>query len=138
MRNWVFGCLAAVSLATSAGAQEALRPVPGIEDVIRQQMQAFSQEDVATAFGFASPGIQGMFGSAGNFGRMVREGYPMVWDNDSLRFGELREIEGGLWQQVIVTDESGALHSLDYRMEQIDGEWRIAGVQILRAPALSA
>jgi hypothetical protein len=39
---------------------------------------------------------------------------------------------------VILTDTAGNLHYLDYRMEMIDGQWRIAGVQILQAPELAA
>jgi hypothetical protein len=62
----------------------------------------------------------------------------MVWRPESVTFGDLRAIAGGLYQTVILTDTAGNLHYLDYRMEMIDGQWRIAGVQILQAPELAA
>ena len=77
----LFGAAMAVLgfLASPAVSQDMLEPNPGIEDTIRGQMDAFLERDVAQAFTFASPNIQGMFGSAENFGRMVENGYPMVW-----------------------------------------------------------
>ena len=109
-----------------------------IHGVISGQIDAFRLDDLATAFTFASPGIQSMFRTPENFGAMVRNGYPMVWRPDRLRFGPQRSQGGVIWQQVIVTDAQGRAHVLDYRMEQVDGQWRIAGVQILAAPEVSA
>ena len=34
--------------------------------------------------------------------------------------------------------DNGALHALQYQMEQIDGDWRIAGVRFAPAPQVSA
>ena len=130
-----------LAFALSAGmamAQETLPREPGIEGTISNQIEAFRADDFDTAFTFASPMIQGMFGSPDNFGQMVRNGYPMVWRPDRLRFGPQRSQGGVIWQQVIVTDAQGRAHVLDYRMEQVDGQWRIAGVQILAAPEVSA
>ncbi|WP_417723478.1 DUF4864 domain-containing protein [Salipiger sp.] len=138
MRKGLMGMVAGVMLATSVMAQEAVAPVPGIEAVISGQMRAFEGDDFETAFDYASPGIQGMFRSADNFGAMVQRGYPMVWRHDDVQFGDLRDVEGVLWQRVFVTDPGGTVHALDYRMEQIDGDWRIAGVQIARLPGVSA
>lgn len=138
MRSWTIGLIAALAMAGSAMAQDVLAPVPGIEEVISRQMMAFEGDDFDEAFGFASPGIQRLFQNPDNFGEMVREGYPMVWRHGDVTFGDLRQSKGALWQRVIVTDSAGAVHALDYRMEQVDGEWRIAGVQIARMPEVSA
>ncbi|MGB1208390.1 MAG: DUF4864 domain-containing protein, partial [Paracoccaceae bacterium] len=62
---------------------------------------------------------------------------PMVWRPLSYQFSDLRDIQGALWQKLIVQDQSGALFALDYRMVQIDGQWRISAVQILPAPEVS-
>lgn len=122
----------------AARAQEVVPPVAGIESTINQQIEAFRADDFAQAFTFASPSIRNLFRTPENFGAMVRNGYPMVWRPRSVTFGDLREVAGGLWQRVIVTDAAGGVHALDYLMVQVDGAWRIAGVQLLPAPDLSA
>lgn len=113
-------------------------PSQAIEKTISDQIAAFQADDFARAFDFASPSIQGIFQTPDRFGAMVRNGYPMVWRPSDVRFGELREIGGALWQKVIVQDAQGATHVLDYRMQQIDGVWRISGVQILPSPDVAA
>lgn len=133
MRVFILGFFTAI-FVTAAAAQEVQRPEPDIEAVISGQMDAFLRSDVETAFGYASPSIRGMFGSAENFGAMVQRGYPMVWRPSDVQFGDLREIAGALWQQVIVTDSAGRIHALDYQMRKVEGEWRISAVQLLPAP----
>ena len=105
-----------------------------IEDVIGDQLDAFNARDVDRAWTYASPTIQGLFGSPGNFGMMVQRGYPMVWDNAEVRYLEQREIDGRLWQKVLIRDAQGGLHLLDYQMQQTDLGWRINAVQLLPAP----
>jgi opacity protein-like surface antigen len=138
MKRLLIGLVTAASLTGAVIAQEAVPPVPAIEDTIQSQIDAFLADDFATAFTFASPTIRNIFRTPENFGAMVRNGYPMVWRPKAVQYGPLREIEGALWQEVIVTDATGRVHALGYRMEQIDGNWRISGVQLLKAPDLSA
>ena len=138
MRIYITTLVVAATMAGTLWAQDVRTPDPQIEATIQSQMDAFLQDDFNTAFTFASPNLRKMFGTSENFGAMVRQGYPMVWRPADVRFGDLREISGGLWQMVIVKDADGALHYLDYRMQQIDGTWRIAGVQILQAPEVAA
>ncbi len=111
---------------------------PAIESVIQKQLDAFVADDVETAFSFASPGIQGLFGSPQNFGNMVKSGYPMVWRPGSVSFGALRTVSGALWQTVIVTDQAGAIHALDYQMDADGSGWEIDGVMFQRAPQVGA
>lgn len=127
-------CLAILTLPVAGRAQEARVPEPGIEATIRAQIGAFLADDFGTAFTFASPMIQGMFGTSERFGQMVRNGYPMVWRPGEVRFLELRETGGALWQKVLIRDQAGRLHVLDYQMIPGEGGWRINGVQILQAP----
>lgn len=138
MRKLIAGLTLALSMTGTLWAQEVLAPEPAIENTIQSQIDAFLLDDFETAFTFASPNLRTMFGTPENFGTMVQQGYPMVWRPESVTFGDLRAIAGGLYQTVILTDGAGNLHYLDYRMQQIDGEWRIAGVQILQAPELAA
>lgn len=115
--------------AASARAQDATAE---IRAVISDQIAAFRADDVATAFGFASPSIRQMFGTPENFGQMVRSGYPMVWRPADVRFSALVERDGRKVQSVMVTDGAGALHILDYEMIEGDSGWRINGVRLRR------
>ncbi|WP_377511804.1 DUF4864 domain-containing protein [Octadecabacter sp. R77987] len=133
MRRFLFGLVVALGLPFMAQAQGA-----EIEDVIGSQLEAFNDRNVEEAWQYASPMIQGMFGDAGNFGMMVQQGYPMVWDNRDVRFLELREIAGVMYQKVMLRDASGGLHILDYEMIQTPQGWQIDGVQILPAPDVGA
>jgi hypothetical protein len=74
-----------------------------------------------------------MFGTPDNFGAMVKNGYPMVHRPSDVRMGELREIEGRLWQKVYVTDAEGRGHVLDYQMIETPDGWKINGVHVLKA-----
>ncbi|KMK66366.1 hypothetical protein IMCC21224_111216 [Puniceibacterium sp. IMCC21224] len=136
MRGFMIGLIMAALFSGAALAQTSDNAE--IQGTIRSQIDAFLADDLDRAFGYASPTIQGLFGSAGNFGKMVQQGYPMVWRPDDVRFGSLRQIEGNMWQQVIVRDGQGMTHVLDYQMVMQDGEWRIGGVQILQQPEVSA
>ena len=130
MRQFLAACAMLLALAGMVRAQDR----GAIEDVIGGQLEAFNQRDVEMAWTYASPMIQGMFGNSANFGMMVQRGYPMVWTNSDVRYLELREIGGRLWQKVLVRDENGGLHILDYQMIETDNGWQINGVSILPAP----
>lgn len=120
--------------ATSAFAQDS----DAIEGVIGNQLEAFNNRDISEAWQYASPNIKRLFGNPGNFGLMVQQGYPMVWDNADVRFLELRDIRGNLWQKVMVRDAQGGLHILDYQMIETADGWQINGVQLLPAPDVGA
>ena len=122
-----------LALATPLAAQDRNTD---IETVIGNQLSAFNERDVTGAWQYASPNIKGMFGTPENFGMMVQQGYPMVWSNSEVRYLELREIAGRLWQKVMIRDVNGGLHMLDYQMIETPEGWQINGVQILQAPDL--
>jgi lysozyme family protein len=126
------------ALSLPAAAQETLSPNPAIQGTIQSQIDALLKDDFATAFSFASPNIKGIFGSPDNFGLMVRQGYPMVWRPSSVRMLELREVAGNLWQRVMVTDQAGATHMLDYMMIETPDGWQINAVQLLPSVGVGA
>ncbi len=119
-------------------AQEALPPNPEIEAVIGGQFDAFRAEDVLEAWEFASPNIQGLFGSPERFGTMVQQGYPMVWNPGDVNFIDLQAFGGLVVQRVEVIDQNGTLHYLGYAMIETENGWRINGVQVLEAPTFGA
>ncbi|WP_019954564.1 DUF4864 domain-containing protein [Yoonia vestfoldensis] len=120
--------------ATALAAQDNA----AIEGVIGDQLRAFNDRDVAAAWSHASPNIKRLFGNEGNFGAMVQQGYPMVWDNADVRFLELRDVSGLLWQKVMIRDAQGGLHVLDYQMIETADGWQINGVTLLPAPDVGA
>lgn len=105
-----------------------------IAAVIGDQMQAFTARDLDRAFSHASPTIKGLFGDPANFGRMVAQGYPTVWDNSRTRFLDLREVAGGLWQRVEVTGADGTVRYYDYQMIRGPEGWQINAVQPVELP----
>ena len=133
MRIGLIALLTASLFALPATAQE--KP---IQDTIQNQLNAFQVDDFATAFTFASPNIKTIFGSPENFGAMVSQGYPMVHRPSAVTMLELREVAGNLWQRVMITDEAGKTHMLDYQMVETADGWQINGVQLLRAPDVGA
>lgn len=128
----VLGAVLTVGMAFSASAQDA-----EIEATISRQFEAFKADNFAEAFQYATPDLQRLFQSPENFQRMVTQGYPMVWRPGEVRYLELTEKDGAMWQKVQITDAKGTTHYLGYRMEQTDAGWRIGGVQILQAPGAS-
>lgn len=122
-----------LSLTWGSVSAQVDEPGAGIQSVISKQIQAFQRDDFEAAFQFASPNIQGMFGDSDRFGLMVRQGYPMVWQPDEVRFLELQRFNDAMLQQVMIRDQAGVIHVLVYQMEMIEGDWRINGVQLMRA-----
>ena len=125
--------LALALFALPAAAQEA-----PIQDTIRQQINAFQADDFTKAFSFASPTIHQLFGTPENFGKMVREGYPMVWHPSGVDMMELRFIGGAYWQRVRVTDAKGQSYLMDYQMVESPDGWLINAVQMQVAPDVGA
>ena len=137
MRRIAFGLLIAVCLSLPVAAPVAAQDNP-MEKTILDQIEAFKADDFATAFTFASPSIKSIFMSPENFGRMVKQGYPMVHRPGAVRMLESREMGGRLWQKVMITDQAGRTHILDYQMVEGPEGWLINGVQLLPEPGVGA
>lgn len=116
-----------LALAMAAGAATA-DDAADIRSVIGDQIAAFGADDLLTAFGFASPTIQGLFGNPENFGRMVANGYPMIWRPGAVSYLGLREEGGRPVQRMGFRDAGGAFHLFDYVMIEGPDGWRIDGV----------
>ena len=109
-----------------------------IQSTIRNQIAAFQADDFVTAFTYASPTIHDIFGTPENFGKMVREGYPMVWRPSQVEMQELRTVAGALWQRVRITDARGQSYLLDYQMVEGPDGWLINAVQVQKANDIGA
>jgi hypothetical protein len=129
--------LLACPLAASAGDAPAMGQADSaaIRAIISHQLAAFLRDDGSAAFSDASPTIQGMFGDADTFMRMVRTGYQPVYRSSGVEFRSLGVVGGRLIQQVYITGPDGVSVLALYEMQrQPDGSWRINGCSIARAP----
>ena len=102
--------------------------------MIERQIEAFRRDDGPAAFGYASPNIQGMFGSPDTFMDMVRQGYRPVYRPRAVEFREIVTLQGMPTQKVHVIGPDGRPVTALYPMSrQADGSWRIEGCY-LQAP----
>lgn len=105
-----------------------------IRETIQAQLDAFRRDDGETAFGFASPTIQSLFGTPELFMQMVRQGYRPVYRPQLFEFRELVTLHGLVTQKVHVVGPDGRPVTAYYPMSQgPDGRWRIEGCY-LQAP----
>ena len=107
---------------------------------IERQIEAFKKNDPATAYAQAAPQIQNMFATPETFLAMVERGYPPVLRPRSYSFESVEDAgEDELAQGVKLQDENGidwvALYSLQ---KQVDGQWRITGCSLKKAPGDNA
>ena len=110
-----------------------------VQEVIRNQLDAFKHDDGQTAFGFASPGIQGMFGNAQNFLGMVKNSYPQVYRPQDVEFRDLVELNGRPTQRVLLVGPDGKPVIALYAMErQPDGTWKIDGCMLAKSNEVTA
>jgi hypothetical protein len=109
-----------------------------IQDVIAGQIDAFQRDDFDEAFSYASPIIQHIFRSPAQFGAMVKQGYPMVYRPQGIRFGEISERGELSYQLVTFAGPNGRSYLAEYEMLQLDGAWKINGVRLLDTAGLGA
>ncbi len=126
MRNFWLAAVLTLGLATAAPAQEG-----GHRAVIEAQIAAFLADDFAAAFDFASPNIRAIFGTPERFGQMVTQGYPMVHRPADLRFLDQVQRGGAILQRVLISDQAGRLHVLEYEMIEGPSGFVINGVRLM-------
>lgn len=114
-------------------------PAEEIRAVIEDQVAAFRADDGARAFSHASEGIQTRFGNPDNFMEMVRTGYPQVYRPISVEFQALEQAGSLTIQEVFFFGQSGgAVVARYYMQKNMDGIWKITGVDLRKAPELGA
>lgn len=135
--SWSVAAVAAVLALTLQMGASAARAQSDADAasraVIEQQLDAFQRDDWDEAFGYASPGIQGIFQTPQRFSEMVRGGYPMVWRPSDVEFlGSIETEDGRRVQRLRLIDQAGTPFIALYEMVLLEGVWRIAGVDIRR------
>ena len=118
------------ALFTGLSAPQAMAQDADVRAVISAQIEAFEIDDFEQAFSYASPTIRQVFRTPENFGVMVQRGFPMVWRPADVRFLDLENRDGALWQDVMVRDAAGDVFILEYEMIKLEAGWKINGVRI--------
>lgn len=131
--KYVLSAVLAVVPALVAVAQETPQ-----QQVIADQITAFRADDFETAFTYASPMIQGIFGTPERFGEMVEQGYPMVHRPAEVTYLGASDVGDVTKQRVMMRDANGTIHMLEYDMIEVEGAWQINGVQLLEASQVGA
>jgi hypothetical protein len=120
-----------VALAAPAGAGDE---VATAQTIIRSQVEAFSRDDAAAAYSYASPGIHEMFPQADAFLGMVQHSYAPVYRHKSFEFGEARSADGKIAQAVHIVDSEGVPWEALYTLEQqSDGSIKISGCVLIKS-----
>ncbi|MGU3657934.1 MULTISPECIES: DUF4864 domain-containing protein [unclassified Methylobacterium] len=137
MRVWPV-LLLVLGLGGPAVADEAARAAA--RAVIAKQEQALGRDDAQTAYEQAAPGIRDLFPNADLFIGMVRNQYRPVYRHRSFVFGEARDTdEAGVVQSVAIQDEYGIDWTAEYSLARdADGQWRITGCRLVKAPGARA
>jgi hypothetical protein len=105
-----------------------------IIEVVRRQLDAFSQDDAAKAFSYAAPNIRHLVGTAENFLEMVRTQYDIVYRPTTTTFMQPSGEAGEAVLKVQMTDEDGGAWIATYTLQrQKNKSWKITGCSIAEA-----
>ncbi|WP_411035504.1 DUF4864 domain-containing protein [Shinella sp. BYT-45] len=117
-----------------SGAARAGEPVDTVQGIIHSQITAFLNDDVKTAYSFASPTIRGKFPTEDAFFDMVKRGYAPVYRPGSFAFGRSKVDGDMVVQEVLISGQDGKDWTALYQVvKQPDGSYKINGVHIVRA-----
>jgi hypothetical protein len=138
MRGLVGGLLLVLVGTAAWGADDSDRRAA--RATIERQLEAFRKNDPATAYAQAAPEIQHMFSSPETFIAMVEQGYKPVLHPRSYSFDKAEDSDGDqLAQGVMLQDDEGVDWMALYLLQkQSDGQWRITGCHLKKAPGTSA
>jgi hypothetical protein len=126
--------LASLLILSSAIFATAGDDVAAGQSVIRSQEGAFSRDDAAAAYDFASSGIKNLYPTPDAFMFMVRNGYAPVYRHRSFEFGATKIFDGKIYQEVHIVDAEGEVWEALYTLEsQADGSLKISSCVLKKA-----
>lgn len=134
----LIGVLFAVIVALVAGPATAQKAQDPIQQTIENQIQAFLADDAQTAYSFAAPSIKSIFPNSAAFMSMVKRGYLPVYRPQSYSFAKQAPYGNQMGQEVDIIGPNGGSWTAFYTLrQQVDGSWKITGVQLRKGPDLS-
>ncbi|MEX3008888.1 DUF4864 domain-containing protein [Hoeflea sp. TYP-13] len=132
MRILGLSIMVGLLMATSSMADDDLATARGI---VEQQITAFLQDDVDTAYSFASPGVKNLYPEPQRFFDMVKRNYQPVYRPGNYAFGRaLSDTEGNtIALELLITGPKGKDWRAIYVLKrQDDGDFQISGVRLLK------
>ena len=129
MLRILFALLLCVTLLSAHVRADGLPPgdQSAIRDVITGQLQAFSSDHDAEAYGYAAPIIQFAFPTVDSFMAMVKKGYQPVHRNNGYQFGASDTISADRATQTVIIKGTDGKHAFTFPLMacRIDGSWTI-------------
>ncbi|MEM7591023.1 MAG: DUF4864 domain-containing protein [Cyanobacteria bacterium P01_A01_bin.83] len=102
-----------------------------IRQLIEQQLQAFKQNDEATAFSLTSPTIQKKF-ACQDFMKMIKDKYHAMVEPRSIMFRGFTLVNDFPALVLMIMDRNGSLSQGIFIVQhQQDYSWRIHGYELL-------
>jgi Domain of unknown function (DUF4864) len=125
--RWLAAPGAVLLVLAGAGAQPADQGA-AMARVVLEQLAAFRRDDWASAYAFASSGIQAQFGPEA-FRAMVTQGYAPIARSRAATVGRVEAVgaQRGL-VEVRVEGENGETIDALYELVEEQGAWRVNGV----------
>ena len=121
----------AVEVITSADAL-------AIHETVQSQLDAFANDDAASAFELATSEKRMLIGSADNFLRLIKEQYSPIYRHQRAIFSQPEVIDGDAIQIVRVTDsDSHVWLAIFWMRQEEDSSWKIDGCQLLETSSVS-
>ena len=124
----------ALMIATAHAAGASSDDSNEIQSAILEQIEAFRQDDGASAFAIAAPEIQNKFGDPERFMAIVAAVYPQVYRPQKFTFLDLVITGDDVVQKVLLIGPNGRLVIALYQMIEIYGRWRIKGCVLSTPP----
>ena len=135
----LFALLLVFTVMTVPAALAEEPPAPAdqaaVQQVIRNQIDAFRAGDGDAAYSYAAPNIKQRFKTPSVFMKMVREGYAPVYSPQSFEFGPNAQRGDQIVQEVFLTAPDGSRTLALYRLHLMeDGNWKISAVFLREMP----
>ena len=125
-------------LSTAAIAQTNQNQLSASQLVVENQIKAFHQRQHEEAFNYAAPALRIVFRDVENFIRMVKRGYNPIYAAQNWSFGRSRTEGEKNHHEVLISGPNGGEWTALYTLQkQIDGMWKIVGVQLLKSTGKS-
>ena len=109
-----------------------------IQEAIRGQLHALSEDDADSAFELTSPSIRSQMGSPENFLRLIKEEYGPIYRHLVVIFSAPQALGDAIIQIVRLTDRESRVWLAIYNMQRdMTGNWKIDGCQLLQTSVVS-
>ena len=112
------------------------RSATQLRNVITQQVDAVREEKADLAFAAVAPRLKEIFSTGENYLQFFRSQFPGIATGRIIVFGDLRETPFGMTQMVRISDNKGEPWLAFFLMDQVENEWRIANVVVVKMPSI--